>query len=111
MYLPTRTSGLRCAGLIFFDKSKSQEMRHELNVMKKKLTCSERHDTSPQVSRVERNVDTRKRNASKSTVQLDVTAFGLLLFEGPCVALLDDVTKHFLDFLDGEGFSELLKGH
>jgi len=55
---------------------------------------------------MERNIDSGKRNSCKATLQLDVT-LQLLLLLSATVTLLDYVSKHLLDFLNGEGLGQL----
>ena len=70
------------------------------------LTSTERHDTSPEIARVERHVNTRKRNRGESTVELDM-AFPFLLFLSAVKARLYNVAQHFLNLLDGELLGQL----
>lgn len=55
---------------------------------------------------MERHVDTWEGNGGESTFQLDVSFLFLLLLR-LLEARLDDVTEHFLDFLNRVGFSQL----
>ena len=71
-----------------------------------RLTSTERHDTSPEVARVERHINTRERDSGEATLELDVT-FGLLELLCALEAGLDDVKQHLLDLLDAELLSEL----
>ena len=76
--------------------------------MQRTRTCTERHDTSPEVARVEGHVDTRKRDRREAALERDVALLGLLLL-GLRVARVDDLTQHFLDLVDGELLSQLHK--
>jgi hypothetical protein len=58
----------------------------------------EGHDTSPEVVRVERYVDTRQ-DGGKPTLQL--ASFSFLLTLCLLIARLDDITEHLLRLLDG----------
>ena len=51
----------------------------------KKRTCSEGHDSCPQVAGVEWYIDAGKRDGGESTLELDVT-FGFLKVLGTLVA-------------------------
>ena len=69
------------------------------------LTCTERHDTGPEVARVERYVDAGERDGSIAALELEeaVLLLGLLdRLDGLAVALVDDLAEHLLDLLDGE---------
>jgi hypothetical protein len=67
------------------------------------LTGLEWHTTGPKVTRLERHIDARKRDGSKTALQFYVP-FQFLLLLGLLKARPDDVGKHFFDFLDGECF-------
>ena len=69
-------------------------------------TITERHDTSPKVTRVEGYVDTRERDSRKATLKLDVT-LGLLLLLGFLEARIHDFPKHLLDLLHTELLGQL----
>jgi hypothetical protein len=71
------------------------------------LTGTERQDPGPEVTRMERHVNTGKRNGGETTVELDIAVLKLLLVEGLLVALLDDIGEHLLDLLDGVGLGKL----
>ena len=70
------------------------------------LTCAEGHNTSPEVTRVERHVDTREWDRGEAAFEFDV-AFSLLLLLGFLEARVDDLGEHRLDLVDGELFREL----
>lgn len=72
------------------------------------LTSAERHDSGPQVARMERYVDTGKRDGGETALELDV-ALELLLLLGPFVGAIDDIPQHLLDLLDGELLGQLKK--
>ena len=57
---------------------------------------------------MEGHINSGERNSSKATFQLDVT-FSLLKVLGTGERRLDDLAEHFLDLLDGELLSELVK--
>jgi len=57
------------------------------------LTGSEWHYTCPQITRMERYVNTRERYGSKSSFELD-KSFSLLLLLGLFVASFGDFTQH-----------------
>lgn len=70
------------------------------------LTSTEGQHTSPEVARVEGDIDTGKRNGGKATIELDVSlSFLLILCLGK--ARLNNLRQHLLDFLDGEALREL----
>ena len=61
MNLPSSISGLSCAALIFFERSGKMRLVSFTRKTGRLLTCTERHHSSPEITRMERNVDTRKR--------------------------------------------------
>jgi hypothetical protein len=77
---------------------------------RRKFTGTEGHDTSPEVARVERYVNTRQGDGGKPTLQLDVS-FRFLLTLCFLIARLDDITEHLLDLLDGVGLGQLYRGY
>jgi hypothetical protein len=70
------------------------------------LTGSKRHDTGPQIARVEGNVDPRERDSCKPAVQLD-EALCLLLLLCLFKARLNDFAQHLLDLVERELGGEL----
>ena len=70
------------------------------------LTCTERHDTGPEVATVERHVDTGERNGGETTLKLDAS-LRLLLLLRLLVARVDNLSKHRLDLVDSELLGEL----
>jgi hypothetical protein len=71
------------------------------------LTGSEWHDTCPQITRMERHVNTRERNGSKSSFELD-KAFSLLLLLCLFEASFSNFTQHLFYFVHRK-FSEELE--
>jgi hypothetical protein len=67
------------------------------------LTGSEWHDPSPQIARVEGDINAGEWDSRKPPFELDMT-LSLLLFLSPFKGSFDNITEHLLDFLDGEGF-------
>ena len=70
------------------------------------LTCTERHDTGPEVAGVEGNVDTRQRDRRETALKSDVTLLGLQLL---ClrVARVDDLAQHLFHLINSELLGEL----
>ena len=94
--------------MIFFERSSytvSKLSRTDVGGIR---TCTEGHDTSPEVAGVEGHINSGKRNSSKATLQLNVT-LSLLEVLGTGERRLDDLAKHFLDLLDGELLGKLMK--
>ena len=71
-----------------------------------KLTCAERHNTGPEVPRMERHVDARERDCREAALEDDIPV-ALLLPDGGVVRGLDDLAQHFLDLLDAELLRQL----
>jgi hypothetical protein len=65
------------------------------------------HNPSPEVPRVEGYINPRKRDGSKSTLQLDTITFSFLLLLSLLKTRFDDVAEHFLHFLNTESLSQL----
>ena len=69
-------------------------------------TSTERHDTSPEVTGVERHVDTSERNSGETALKGDVTLSSLLLLSlGE--AGINDLAEHLLHLLNGELLGQL----
>ena len=71
-----------------------------------RLTSSEWYDTTPQVARVERYIDTRKRNSGKASFENDVALSGLQLLS-LIEARSDDIREHLLNLVYGELLGKL----
>ena len=61
MNLPSSISGLSCTALIFFERSGKMRWVSFTRKIGRLLTCMERHHSSPEITRMERNVNTRKQ--------------------------------------------------
>ena len=70
------------------------------------LTSSEGHDTSPEVARMEGDVNTREGDSGKTTLEGDVALLGLK-FLSLSIARVDDLSEHLLDLVDGELLRQL----
>jgi hypothetical protein len=55
---------------------------------------------------VERNINPCERDSGEITFKHDIT-FGLLLFEGIVVAVVDDVLQHILNFSETKFLGQL----
>lgn len=82
-----------------------QDCEHVSEEGKFELTGSEWHYTCPQITRMERHINTRERNGSKSSFELD-KAFSLLLL-GFFVASFGDFTQHLFYLVNRELGEEL----
>jgi hypothetical protein len=71
------------------------------------LTSSEWHDSRPQIMRVEGTINAGKWDSRKTSFKFDMT-LDLLLFLGLFKGRLDNITKHLLNFLNSEGFCQLI---
>lgn len=56
---------------------------------------------------MERNINSREGNCSKSALEFDVTLSDLL-FQCTLMTRLDDISQHFFNFLDSIDFSQLV---
>ena len=70
------------------------------------LTCTEWHDTSPEIARVEGHIDAGKWDRSKATLESDISLLSLL-FLRLRVARVDDLAEHLLHLVDGELLGQL----
>jgi hypothetical protein len=63
---------------------------------------------SPEVSRVERNVDARQGNSCNTTFQRNITTLRSLLLLCNLEAVVNDILRHALDLLNTGGLQELM---